>query len=280
MTLARVNGTDLFYIEAGSGPACLVLHGGLGFDHTYLHPWLDPLGDVFGLVYYDHRGNGRSGRPPLETLTFAQFCDDANALRELLDVEKVAVMGHSYGGFIALEYALRYPGRLSHLVLVDTAPAFKNVDEVFANAERKGTDEMMEVLRAPSPEEDAELMRMMRVIAPLYFRRFDEELSDRMMADTIVSASAGMRGEELLAEYDVTSRLGEIRAPTLVLVGRDDFICPPSQAAIMHEGIAGSELVVFEESGHFPWVEEPDAFFGAIRDWLGRTAVSQRMKSE
>ena len=271
MPIAKANGTGLFYVESGDGLPCLVMHGGLGFDHTYLHPWLDPLGDTLRLVYYDHRGNGRSGRPPVDTLTFPQFCDDADALREHLGYERVAVMGHSYGGFIALEYALRYPGRLSHLLLVDTAPAFNNAEEVFANAQRKGTDEMMEVLRAPSPAEDAELMRMMRVMAPLYFHRYEGELADRIMADTICSASAGMRGEALLAEYDVTPRLGEIRAPTLILVGRDDFICPPAQASIMHEGISGSELLVFEESGHFPWVEERDAFFAAVRDWLKRT---------
>jgi pimeloyl-ACP methyl ester carboxylesterase len=156
------------------------MHGGLGFDHTSLHPWLDPLGEEMHLIYYDHRGNGRSGRPPLETLTFEQFCADADALRAHLGYEKVAVLGYSFGGFIALEYALRYPERLSHLILLDTAP-------------------------------------------------------------------------------------------TLILVGRDDFICPPSQAKIMHERIPDSELVVFENSGHFAHVEEPDAFCAAIRAWLKRT---------
>lgn len=270
MPLASLNGTELFYLEAGHSAPCLVMHGGLGIDHTYLHPWLDPLSDVLRLIYYDHRGNGRSGRPPVETLTFAQFCDDADALREYLDFEQVAVMGHSYGGFIALEYALRYPERVGRLVLVDTAPSFNYAEEVFANARRKGTNEMMDVLRAPNPDQDADLMRMMRVILPLYFHRFDGAVADRIVGKAVCSASAGKRGEELMAEYDVTSRLGEIRAPTLILVGRDDFICPPSQAAIMHESISGSELVVFEQSGHFPWLEEPDAFFAAIRDWLGR----------
>jgi pimeloyl-ACP methyl ester carboxylesterase len=64
MPVAYLNGTELFYVEVGEGTPCLVMHGGLGFDHTWLHPWLDPLGDVMHLVYYDHRGNGRSGRPP------------------------------------------------------------------------------------------------------------------------------------------------------------------------------------------------------------------------
>jgi proline iminopeptidase len=66
-------------------------------------------------------------------------------------------------------------------------------------------------------------------------------------------------------------RLGEVSVPTLILAGRDDFICPPSQAKIMHEGIPHSELVVFERSGHFPYIEEPDAFFDAVRGWLQRT---------
>src|SRR5262245_56401526 len=124
MAIAHLNDTDLFYTTVGAGLPCLVMHGGLGFDHTYLHPWLDPLGDTLQLIYYDHRGNGRSGRPPKETMTHAQFAADAAALASYLGHEKVAVLGHSYGGFIGLEVALRHPDRLSHLVLVDTAPVW------------------------------------------------------------------------------------------------------------------------------------------------------------
>ena len=75
------------------------------------------------LIYYDQRGNGRSGRPPLDTLTFEQFCADAEALRIHLRYDRIALLGHSYGGFIALEYARRYPERVSHLILVDTVAA-------------------------------------------------------------------------------------------------------------------------------------------------------------
>src|SRR5215213_7024615 len=197
MPLAHLNGTELFYIEVGEGTPCLMMHGGLGFDHTSLHPWFDPLSDVMRLVYYDHRANGRSGRPPLKTLTFEWLCADADALREHLGFEEVTVLGHSYGGFIALEYALRYPERLGRLILL--AFAFG------------------------------------------------------------------------LERWSVVPRLGEVSVPTLILVGRDDFICPPSQAKIMHEGIPHSELVVFERSGHFPYIEEPEAFFDAVRGWLQRT---------
>jgi pimeloyl-ACP methyl ester carboxylesterase len=91
----------------------------------------------------------RRGSPPLETLTFEQFCFDAEALREHLGFERVAVPGYSYGGFIALEYALRYPERLSHLILLDTSPGGDYWEEVKTNARRKGaTEEQLEALEA------------------------------------------------------------------------------------------------------------------------------------
>jgi proline iminopeptidase len=271
MPVAHLNGTELFYFEVGEGLPCLVMHGGLGFDHSSLHPWLDPLGEQIHLVYYDHRSNGRSGRPPQETLTFEQFCSDADALREYLGFEKVAVLGYSFGGFIALEYALRYPERLSHLILLDTAPAFDYGEEIEANARRKGaTPEQLEALDA-AVDDEAEFWDLLKRIEPLYFHTFDADLAERVLGKTIVCVEAADAGEALTEEWDLTLRLGEISAPTLILVGRDDFITPPSQAKIMHERIPNSELVIFERSGHFPHVEEPEAFFAAVRGWLKHT---------
>ena len=271
MPVAHLNGTELFYVEVGEGLPCLVMHGGLGGDHSALHPWLDPLGDVLRLVYYDHRGNGRSGKPSADTITFEQLCADADALREHLGFERVAVFGHSYGGFVALEYALRYPESLERLILLGTSPVFDHGEEVEANARRKGaTPEQLEALDA-SPQDEAELWRLWKVIEPLYYRDYDADLAERVMGKTIVSSYAMEAGEAILEGWDVRPRLGEIRVPTLILVGRDDFICPPSRAEIMHERIPDSELVVFEKSGHVPYAEEPEAFFEAVRGWLRRT---------
>jgi proline iminopeptidase len=272
MPVAHLNDTELFYIEVGKGLPCLVMHGGLGSDHTSLHPWLDPLGDVMHLVYYDHRGNGRSGRPPSETITFEQLCAEADALREHLGFEKVAVLGLSFGGCIALEYALRYPERISHLILLSTAPGGEEEDEDFeAAARRKGaTTEQLEALENPV-EDDAGARRMWELARPLFWREFDADLDDRVMGNTVFSAQANKAGDAITEEWDFTPRLGEIRTPTLVLVGREDVICPPSQSKIMHEGIPDSELVVFEQSGHFVYVEEAEAFFDTVRGWLQRT---------
>jgi proline iminopeptidase len=270
MPVAHLNDTKLFYVEVGEGLPCLVMHGGLGGDHSALHPWLDPLGDVMRLIYYDHRGNGRSGRPPSETITFGQLCSDADALRERLGFEEVAVLGYSFGGFVALEYALRYPERISHLMLLDTAPTLDYQEEIEANARRKGaTQEQLQALDA-SAEDEAESWRLWKLIEPLYFSTFDADLAERVMGKTVISVEAADAGDAIIEDWDLTPRLGEISAPTLILVGRDDFICPPSQAKIMHEGIPNSELVVFENSGHFAHVEEPEAFFDAVRGWLRR----------
>lgn len=271
MASAHLNGTELFYVEVGRGLPCLVMHGGLGFDHTCLHPWLDPLGEEMHLVYYDHRGNGRSGRPPLETLTFERFCSDADALREHLGFENVAVLGFSFGGFIALEYALRYPERLSHLVLLATAPASNYGEEIAANARRKGAAlEQLEAL-ATSEYDQAEFWRLWKLVEPLYFHDFDAGLAERVLGKTKISAEAAKAGDAILEGWDLTSRLGEISAPTLIIVGRDDFVCTPSQAKIMRERIPNSELIVLERSGHLAHVERPEAFFDAVRRWLGRT---------
>ena len=272
MPVAHLNDTELFYVEVGEGLPCLVMHGGLGGDHSSLHPWLDPLGDVMRLVYYDHRGNGRSGRPRSETITFEQLCSDADALRGHLGFEEIAVLGYSFGGFVALEYALRYPERISHLILLDTAPTLDYEEEIEANARRKGaTQEQLEALDA-SAEDEGESWRLWKVIEPLYFCTFDADLAERVMGKTVISVEAADAGDAIIEGWDLTPRLGEISAPTLILVGRDDFVCPPSQAKIMHEGIPNSELAVFENSGHFTHVEEPEAFFDAVRGWLRRSS--------
>ncbi len=270
MPIAYLNDTDLFYTEHGSGIPCLAMHGGLGLDHMHLRAW-DVFGNFLHLVYYDHRHNGRSGRPPLETVTHAQLADDAEALRQHLGLKQVAVFGHSYGGFIALEYALRYPQSVSHLILADTAPAWNYVEEIGQNAVSMGaTPEMMEALAA-TPENDEEFKNMMKVLAPLYFYRITPEIQvelDGLADNTIFCATVGQHQESLLETYNVTSRLSQITCPTLILVGRHDFICPPSQAQIMHKGIPNSRLVEFENSGHFPWVEEREKFIQAVKDWF------------
>src|SRR5215467_11625552 len=108
------------------------------------------------------------------------------------------------------------------------------------------------------------------VAATLGFHTFDPERVKRVFRSTVWSPAACARSRELMADCDVASRLSEIDVPTLVLVGRHDFFCPPDQAARLHRGIRGSEMVVLEQSGHYPFVEEADAFRHTVREWLVR----------
>jgi proline iminopeptidase len=269
MPTVEIQKTNIFYTSSGTGVPCLVMHGGLGLDHTYLRG-LDMLSDVLHLVYYDHRHNGRSGRPPIESVTHAQLADDAESLRQHLGLGKVAVLGHSYGGFIALEYALRYPDSVSHLILVDTAPVFDYGEEVMNNAIAKGaTPAMIEAIAASSANEE-EMKSSLQLIFSLYFYRY-QPAYDALMADIIVCAVCGEHQEKMLFTYNTLPSLHEIACPTLLLVGIDDFICPPSQAQQMHEHIPQSHLVVFEQSGHFPWIEEPTLFIQTVKEWLEKS---------
>lgn len=267
MPIAEINQTQLFYTRTGTGIPCLAMHGGLGLDHTSLQS-LNRLSDIFDFIYYDHRSNGRSGRPPLESLSHAQFSDDAEGLRQHLNLGKVAVLGHSYGGFLAMEYALRYPDAVSHLILLDTAPAFNYGEEIMKNALAKGaTPAMLEALIA-NPTDAEHMKSLLKSIFPLYFHHYKPEY-ETILDETVFSALGTKQGE-MLSTYNMIPQLHEIRFPTLILVGRDDFICPPSQAQIIHEHIPQSDLEIFEDSGHLPWIEEPELFDQKVRAWLAK----------
>lgn len=271
MPVVDVNGTSLFYVEVGAGVPCLVMHGGLGFDHSHLRPWVDELGDTLKLVYYDHRGNGRSGRPPLETLTYEQFAADADALREFLEVEAITVMGFSAGGAIALHYALGYPQHLERLILVGTHAAWDYGDEIAERLARKQpSPEMLAAFSAPPPTTDDAYAQMVETIMPLFFHDYSPVASQRFTGDVVWNASAYVRYGELLKAHNVVSRLRDIQVPVLVIVGRDDFITPPSQAQRLAQGLPNAELVIFDDSGHLPYVEETEAFTSVVKDWLAK----------
>jgi proline iminopeptidase len=220
-------------------------------------------------VFYDHRGNGRSERTGRETLTFEQFSADAEALRQELGIGQVVLLGHSYGGFIALDYALRYPGSISRLILISTAPAVDYWPEIRQNMRRRGaTPEMIESFESGDWSTDAELKAHVDLVGHLNFAAANEKLAPEVFRDTIYSAYARSAAFDLLQTYDVEPRLREISVPTLVIVGREDVFTPMSQAERLHRAIPGSELEVIENAGHFNYAEQPEPFFPAVRSWL------------
>jgi proline iminopeptidase len=271
MNLA-VDGAELFYTTHGAGQPIVLMHGGLGPDHSYFRPWLDALGDELRLIYYDHRSGGRSSRlKSFAGITHETLVDDADRLRAHLGYDQIVLLGHSYGGMLALEYALRYPERLAGLILCCTAPAWDYGDEIDRNAAARGIPRALEARERDrdKPIESDDAMRRHWVdIQPLYFHRIDPKVIAAMDAGMIYSAAAYNLSEILLADFDLSARLIEITVPTLVIAGRDDWVTTPSQADRMMAALPNARLAMFEESGHYPFVEEHKLFIETVRQWL------------
>jgi len=278
-----IDGARFYAVEvgAGRGEPLVALHGGPGLDHRELRPYLDPLGDVARVVYLDQRGQGRSERVAPETCTTDRMIDDVEGLRRHLGAERVAVLGHSFGGFIALGYAERYPERVSRLVLSCTAPSHEMAVEAAANVEQYATPEQRAALESEGGmETDEQMCDILRAELPYYFHRYDDSIraeAERWIDETIYSArmSSWWSGNEF-PHYDLRPGLGRVAAPALIIAGQHDRVCSLAQAEIMHKGIAGSHLTVMEYSAHSPYLEEPDAYLWTVRQFLLGQPVGSR----
>jgi len=279
MTSMQIRDVSLDVNVVGSGPPLVLMHGGPGADQWTLLPFRR-LADRFTLVFYDHRCNGRSTGAPVTTMTWENLTADADALRERLGFERWAVLGHSFGGHVALEYALRYPDRVARLVLVDTGGdawwSRENAAEVLV---RRGYSPKLAALcrrffhgRIRPNEMMPALLRM----GPAYYHRRGLSLLRRMARDLLAgewrtktrSEALIFAGRTLVDGWTVMDRLGEIRAPTLVIGGRDDFLFPPEHQAQLAAGIPGARLRIIERAGHNPHSEEPAEVMAAVSDFL------------
>lgn len=280
---ARIRGTEIWFDVDGAAfvpdgprmkekPTAFVLHGGPGGDHSYYKPALTPLTDTMQLVYIDHRGQGRSGRGPRSTYTLENNVEDLEALRDYLGLEKIVVIGASYGGMVALSYAVRYPERLSHLIaLVTTAHSgflqrAKELLAVHGTAEQR---EVCEALWSGSFQSEAELRRYFEIMEPLYSRTFDPGQPMHGVSRGIFSVDAINEGfGGFLRDYDVSGELHRITAPTLVVGARHDWICAPEFSVEIAEKIPKADLRIFEESGHSVIYDENEALLNLIRGFM------------
>jgi proline iminopeptidase len=283
---ATVDGTSLYFDVEGAElevegdrlrtrPTIVVLHGGPGFDHGYLRPGLVPLADEAQLVFVDLRGQGRSASVPVEAITLERMADDVASLCELVGIERPIVFGHSAGGFVALHFALRHPRSVGGLILCATSPGFMPLvddDPPPGPLERGGSDAALAAERLFSGDFSPEVLDAFgRLVAPLYAGPAHEDVPPRLFALSRLDADvAGHFFRSEAARYDLRPRLAEIDAPTLVLVGGDDWVCRPAASRLLAAAIPDAELVVVEGAGHFVFSEEPDAFLPAVGAFLAR----------
>jgi proline iminopeptidase len=270
-----VNGTRLFYEAAGNGPTMLMMHGGLGMDHTYLRVH-DSLADRVRLAYYDHRGNGRSDRELVDNLQLATLHDDAAALLDHLGVGRAVIYGHSYGAWIALGFALRYPERTAALVMCGGAAAFDYGGSIMADAQQRDpalAPKLVELFTKPPPTDSA-FGELWLEILPLYLHRY-EAMHRAAFDRTRYSVAANIAGGAQLATLNMVDQLGSLKCPTLLVVGDDDFITPSAQSYRVASRVPDAEVAELPSCGHFPFLETPTAYLAALRSWLERRVVDQ-----
>ena len=235
-------------------------------------PYLDALADSAQIVYFDLPGHGRSPDPP--DYSFAGMVQAIDSVRASLERQRVSLLGSSYGGFLALHYALTHPRNLEQLILVDTAPSYGFREASLQAAKERATPAMLAALQRlwdDSLVDDEDFRAAWRELLPLYFHALDHT-AVRSLADAGKYRLATRR--RILPEfasYDLRDRLHEIVAPTLIVAGRHDWITAIEQAQTLHDGIRHSELAIFENSGHYPFIEEPARFSQVVRSFLQRT---------
>jgi proline iminopeptidase len=203
-----------------------------------------------------------------------RLADDADALAERLGLGPVVVIGHSYGGFVAQELALRHPDRVAALVLIDTTPGQPGASD--GPDEDQGPPPPPEFVAAVStpPASDADLAAGFRALFGIYLHHRDPEEVGGIFARTVFDAAAMTRSMQVLAGWSSADRLATVTAPTLVLVGGHDRITSPAHARRIARRIPGAELVEFRRSGHYPWLEEPDRFAAVVGGWLDRLPLA------
>ena len=283
---AALRGTEIYFDIEGSGlvpdgpamqerPVALVLHGGPGGDHSGFKPGMAALAQHMQLVYLDHRGQGRSGRGDPASYTLDENVEDLEALRRHLGLGPCVVIGTSYGGMVAMAYAARYPASVSRLVLIVTAADGRFVNQAERFVAQRGNPDQKRVcarLWAGRFENSAQMGEFYTAMGPLYAASHNEAAAKAVRGRTIYTTEPLNRAfgpDGFLRAMDLRPELGRITAPTLVLAGRHDWICPPEFSEEIHELIPGSTLRIFEHSSHSIRVDEPEALNAAIISFVG-----------
>jgi proline iminopeptidase len=285
-----VPGASLYVRTIGHGEPVIVLHGGPDFDTAYLLPDLDRLADAYRLIYYDQRGRGRSAaRVRVEDVTLASELADLDAVRRHFGLDAPVILGHSFGTVLALEYALRYPGRQAKLILMSPAPAsaadvamlreyylrrigaqMAKQREIVAGAAYQAGDPDAVLARyrihfRPAFAAAAPYERLMAAMGVAFREQgaagilLARAIEDRLYIDTWQ-----------VANYDLHPRLRALGVPTLVTWGEEDFI-PSGVAEHAAAAIPGAQLVKLEHCGHFTFIECPQATRAAIDGFLRTT---------
>ena len=284
------NGVLIYYEEFGKGDPLMIVHGGPGASHDYFLPYLIPLARHNRLIFIDERGSGKSEvLDDSSEYTVENMVEDVEAVRKALGLGKMNLLGHSFGGVLAEAYALKYQDNLSHLILCSTFPSTSQMNDVFKKMKENMAPELRDRINKMESEglyghglpyqknrytDDYMIAAWGEGYFPYLYQRHPDANYDPLsqgFAWTLYREMWGSDGEFIidgnLKSVEYVDKLHTIKVPTLVNCGDHDE-CAPSLAKEMHEKIPGSKLVIFPQSGHLTFVDQPDLFMKAVEEFL------------
>jgi proline iminopeptidase len=280
--LVEVVAAQLHGVEVGEPGAypIVVLHGGPGLDHHEFGEYLDPLAERgYRLILVDQRASGRSPHCDPATWTLEAMAEDVVSLARSLGLGRYAVLGHSYGAFVALQNAVDFPGMAARTIVSGGVPAASYLAEAERNLAAFEPAHLREQVTASwekessvqTPEDFAALMHEQW---PFHFADPEDpriEEYERQSAGTVFSPEV-LRAFAAndYGSIDVEDRLNAVTQPMLVLAGRHDRTCTVEAAEAIAKGVPSAELVIFERSGHMTFVEEPEAYLDTVDGFLSR----------
>lgn len=278
-----VNGVRLYVDIEGAGlvpdgprmrerPTLVLLHGGPGFDHSMYKPAFSALSDIAQIVYYDHRGCGRSENGPIDRWTLAQWGDDVRALCDTLGIDKPVVLGTSFGGFVAQAYATRHPGHAAKLILISTAAKF-DFQQVYQAFDRFGGIEAEKAARAYWSAPSGSTRSVYgKVCVPLYAprSRADDGL---WIARAITRNNTGEHFNGPSNEhgrFDFRDALARVSCPVLVMGGDKDPITPIAFSETIAASLRPEQVRLqrFIDCGHGVIADDQDGALQAIRNFI------------
>lgn len=285
---ALVNGEKIWYQVKGEGDPIVLIPGGPGDSHLYFTPWFDELAKDHKVIYFDAFGRGKSSRAKKkEEYSFQRDVDDLEGLRKALGFEKWSVLGHSYGGMVAQAYAIQYSASVDKLILVDSfydAEMWQENDDnsnyVMMTQVPEKWNELMKIRETGFLSSSPEHMKVYTIPSGLLYWYNPENMS-KMRRDSLSFNSdvyyqiVGDDGDFIIGgdigKLDFRRDLKNLNMPILITAGRYDRISDPRFAVKYKMYAPQAEFVMFEKSGHNPYVEENEKFFNILNDFLNNS---------
>lgn len=282
---ATIRGTEIYFDVAGmqvapkgkefvEQPVIFMLHGGPGSDHLRYKQHSLELAKVAQLIFIDHRGCGRSKKTKAADYTLKNNIEDVEALRKYLGLKKIIILGTSYGGIVAQGYAIKYPKNLDKLILVATAPSYHSLKEAKEYIMQHGSSKQIEICQSlwkGNFKNSKQVEKFFKIMDPLYStvlaqRKYKAPVGKTNTVWSYQALNKGFNG--FLRHYNFIPKLKTIKCPTLILAGREDWICSANQSKIIAKHIPNANLKIFRNCSHAVAVDAHTQYIKAIEKFI------------